>query len=95
MNNKVFFNRAPLPQNEYAALPLTAIKPEGWLKAQLETQARRTERTSVRDLAGCVGRVRVAGGPGDPWERAPYYLDGLLPLAYLTGDEKLIAQAGR
>ena len=28
MNNKVFFNRAPLPQNEYAALPLTAIKPK-------------------------------------------------------------------
>ena len=32
-------NPAPLKQNAYIRLPLGAIKPEGWLKSQLEAQA--------------------------------------------------------
>jgi hypothetical protein len=35
------------------------------------------------------------GGPGDDWERAPYYYDGLLPLAYLLDDQALIAKANK
>ena len=32
------------------------------------------------------------GGEGDTWERGPYWIDGLLPLAYILEDEKLIAK---
>jgi hypothetical protein len=32
-------NPTPLKQNAYIKLPLGSIKPEGWLKSQLEAQA--------------------------------------------------------
>ena len=32
------------------------------------------------------------GGSGEGWERGPYFLDGLVPLAYLTQDATLIAK---
>ncbi|PYV37239.1 MAG: hypothetical protein DMG06_28655, partial [Acidobacteria bacterium] len=32
-------NRSPLPSNAFYLLPLTSIKPKGWLRGQLEIQA--------------------------------------------------------
>ncbi len=35
------------------------------------------------------------GGNGEAWERGPYYMDGLIPLAYLLKDDELITQANQ
>jgi hypothetical protein len=85
-------NPEPLLQNEYIKLPLGSVKPEGWLKLQLEAQA-----------AGLTGNLDEfwpdlinsswKGGDGEAWERGPYYLDGLVPLAFLLDDQRLIEKA--
>src|SRR4030095_3051704 len=86
-------NRAPLAPNAFYLLPLTAIKPEGWLRQQLEIQT----PGLTRHLDECWPDVGPTsgwlGGTGESWERGPYYLDGLLPLGYLLDDQQLIAKA--
>ncbi len=86
---KPLFNRTPLTPNTFAALPLGSIKPEGWLLEQLRTQA---DGLTGRlfDVWEDVGpNCGWLGGTGDGWERAPYYLDGLIPLAWALDDERL------
>ncbi|WP_317890672.1 beta-L-arabinofuranosidase domain-containing protein [Paenibacillus arenilitoris] len=79
----------------FGALPLGSIKPEGWLYNQLRIQADGFSG-HLEEHWGDVGPANGwIGGGGESWERGPYYLDGLLPLAYLLGDERLIAKANR
>jgi len=66
------------------------IKPEGWLKRQLEIQAEGLSGNlhkiwpDIRDSAW-------VGGNCEGWERVPYWLDGFIPLAYLSENEEMIA----
>ena len=65
-------NRAPLLESRYMELPLGAIKPEGWLKLQLQAQV--TGLTGHLDevYPNVVGtRNAWLGGDGDAWERGP------------------------
>lgn len=87
-------NREPLAPTAYLELPIGAIKAGGWLQDQLERQR--------SGLTGHMDSVYVQvdgprngwlGGDGDCWERGPYWIDGLLPLAYLLEDEALKAKA--
>lgn len=70
-------------------IPLGRIVPTGWLRDQLSRQA-----------DGITGRLEEVwddvgpgsgwrGGPGESWERGPYYLDGLVPLAFVLDDGRL------
>lgn len=83
-------NRAPLVQKPLIELPIGAIKADGWLLEMLKRQA--TGATGHMDeLYPLVMGERNGwlGGDGDQWERGPYWIDGLLPLAYLLDDKAL------
>ena len=90
MLNRTVFNLPPLNRNALAELPLTAIRPRGWLKAQLET-CRSGLTGQLHAFWPDVRDSAWRGGEGDGWERAPYYLDGLVPLAWLLDDAELKA----
>src|SRR5262245_48733310 len=72
----------------FTPMPLGAIRPEGWLLRQLRLQA-----------AGLTGHLdefwpdvadsQWFGGKAEGWERAPYWLDGAIPLAWRLDDEAL------
>lgn len=83
-------NREPLYPAAFQALPLGAIKPRGWLLNQLRVQANGLTG-HLDEFWPDLGRDNGwLGGDGDAWERGPYYLDGLLPLAHLLEDERLL-----
>lgn len=87
-------NRGPLLESRYMELPLGAIKPEGWLRLQLQAQATGLTGHLDEEYSSVVGsRNAWLGGDGDAWERGPYWIDGLLPLAYILDDEALKAKA--
>ncbi len=81
-------NPDPLKQNAYVKLPLGDVKPEGWLKEQLEAQAAGLTG-NVDDFWPDLVNSSWCGGDGEAWERGPYFLDGLVPLAYLLDDKLL------
>ncbi|WP_277979108.1 beta-L-arabinofuranosidase domain-containing protein [Sphingomonas phyllosphaerae] len=88
-------NRAPLAPQPFQPLPTGAIRPAGWLRRQLEIQARgmggRLDETWP-DVGANSGWL---GGTGESWERGPYFVDGLLPLAWQLDDPALKAKAQR
>ena len=72
----------------FSPLPLGSIRPLGWLACQLRIQA--------DGLSGCLDEfwpdVKDSawfGGSAEGWERAPYWLDGVIPLAWLLDDARL------
>jgi DUF1680 family protein len=84
---------AQLRQNPYHELPLGAIKPQGWLREMLLRQAAGATGNLDQLYPLVMGpRNGWLGGDGDQWERGPYWIDGLLPLAYILQDKALIAK---
>jgi hypothetical protein len=78
----------------FEPLPLGSIRPRGWLAAQLRVQADGLSGhldeiwPDVRDSAWI-------GGDAEGWERGPYWLDGVIPLAAALYDRELGARTNR
>jgi uncharacterized protein len=72
----------------FRPFPLGAILPEGWLARQLRIQADGLSG-HLDEFWPDVAESQWFGGKAEGWERAPYWLDGVIPLAWLLGDERL------
>ena len=83
-------NRQPLLQKTYIELPIGAIKAEGWMQEQLIRMKNGMTGNLDKIYEKVMGpRNGWLGGDGDVWERGPYWIDGLLPLAYLLDNDGL------
>jgi len=77
---------------KYQHFPVGSILPQGWLRTQLQTEA-----------DGLAGHLALFWGSinqsawigvkgGDEFERVPYWLNGIIPLAYMLKDAELLEQ---
>lgn len=83
-----------LTQPLFCPLPLGSIQPEGWLARQLRIQADGLSG-HLDEFWPDVKDSRWFGGDSESWERAPYWLDGVIPLAFLLDDEGLKGKVTR
>jgi hypothetical protein len=75
-------------------LPLGQLTPEGWLQRQLRILAKGLSG-HLDEFWPDVADSGWIGGSAEGWERGPYWLDGMVPLAYLLRDERLMDKVRR
>ncbi|MFN8580397.1 MAG: glycoside hydrolase family 127 protein [Gemmatimonadaceae bacterium] len=78
----------PLAAPAFAPLPLGSVRPAGWLQRQLRIQADGLSG-HLDQFWPDVSESQWFGGNAEGWERAPYWLDGAIPLAWLLDDTTL------
>ena len=96
-NTQYVANRTPLQPSGLVRLPPGAVKPEGWLKAQLRMQADGFHG-HLQEISAFLKKEGNAwlskdGRGQQGWEEVPYWLKGYLNCAYALGDEKMIKEA--
>ncbi|MBQ0081607.1 MAG: glycoside hydrolase family 127 protein [Alistipes sp.] len=83
---------SPKP-SKYTELRLGEIKPQGWLRETLNRQKDGISANLDETYSQVCGPSNGwLGGDGDQWERGPYWIDGLLPMAYILDDLELKAK---
>ncbi len=92
-------NRAPLAPSPFVKLPIGSIRPQGWLRHQLELEregmtGRLKEISPWLDFDKSSWTDKEGRGKFG-WEEMPYWLKGYGDLGYVLGDERIIAEAKR
>jgi hypothetical protein len=90
-------NRAPLQPSPLIELPIGAVRPEGWLRRQLELQnagfhGHLTEISAFLKKDGNAW-LDTTGKGRNGWEEVPYWLKGFQNCAFLLDDKKQLAEA--
>ncbi len=97
-SNKFYLtNKAPLQNQYFVKLPVTSIKPGGWVRQALELQR--------EGLTGNLGEISIWLSKTDNawlnkegkgkygWEELPYWLKGYANIGYELNDAKMIKEA--
>lgn len=80
-------------KNKLETIAYGQLQPTGWLADQMRLQMDGITG-NLDENWGCVSRFSDwLGGTDNGWERPPYWLDGLVPLAYLLKDGKGMEKA--
>lgn len=86
--------RGAVQSTQFTPLPLGSIRPKGWLARQLRIQAEGLSG-HLDEFWPDIKDSGWFGGTAEAWERAPYWLDGVVPLAYLLNDQRLTEKVSR
>src|SRR5262245_51339638 len=78
----------------FRPLQLSEIRPDGWLARQLRIQASGLSG-HLDEFWPDIKDSQWFGGSAEGWERAPYWLDGVIPLAWLLDDDTLKTRVTR
>ena len=73
-------SRGQLAAPAFRPLPLGSITAEGWLQRQMRLQAE-SLTGHLDEFWPDVAQSQWFGGKAEGWERAPYWLDGFIPLS--------------
>ncbi len=93
-------NRPPLVPSPLVKFPVGAVKPDGWLRRQLELEAdgfsgRLGELSGFLKPEGNAWLSPTGEGDRSTWEELPYWLKGFGNLGYLLEDPRIIKEARR
>ena len=90
-------NRAPLVPSPLIKLPIGAITPKGWVRHQLELEARgmtgRLQEISKWCKMDNSAWANPQGQGENGWEELPYWLKGYADLGYVLNDAEIIRSA--
>jgi hypothetical protein len=86
------FTPAALAPQALETAPVGSVTPQGWLAAELRVVAGGLMGALPHFWPDIANSTFIGGkADGGLHERAPYWLNGLVPASYLTGDANLVA----